>query len=118
MDVQNDHLTLAYETGELERLRGELEQARVALEDMDVRIMELSASSAELQDRLGQELRRRAALEQEVQQLRAATVAAPPESGTEIALREQLSTVLEELHVMAEELTLAQDALRHAADPH
>lgn len=118
MNIGSNRLTSDIDTCVEERLRNELENARVAMEDMDARIAELSASNGALQDRLREEVRRREEMEREVQRLRETVVAAPSESPMEHALREQLSTALEELHVMAEELTLAQDAIRLAAAPH
>lgn len=114
MDIGSSSLAPDADTCVVERLHSELEQARVALEDMDARIAELSVSNGELQDRLRDEVRRREEMEREVQHLRETVVAAPSESPVELALREQLGTALEELHVMAEELALAQDAIRLA----
>lgn len=114
MDIGSSSLAPDANTCVEERLRSELEQAQVTLEDMDARIAGLSVSNGELQDRLRDEVRRREEMEREVQHLRKTVVEAPTESPVELALREQLSTALEELHVMAEELTLAQDAIRLA----
>lgn len=118
MDAASDAIGLTADSAEIERLRSELEQARVALEDMDHRVAELSAANAALHERLQREVRSRELADRELQALRAAQHAASPEAGPEAALREQLSTALEELYVMAEELSLAQDALRETSAPH
>lgn len=117
MDSVSDDLRLNPDSAEMERLRGELEQARVALEDMDHRVAELSASNAELHERLHREMRSREAAQRELEALQASQRAAAAEAAPDAVLREQLSTALEELYVMAEELSLAQDALRQTAAP-
>jgi len=114
MDIHSESLPIQTGNHEIQGLRGELEQARVALEDMDHRLAELAIAHDELQQRLADETRRRELAERQLRDLKAsmaATSAAPDEGD---ALRQQLSTALEELHVMTEELSVAQDALREA----
>lgn len=99
---------------DFERVRSELEQARVALEDMELKLAELGAVNAGLRAHLEQETTAREALEERLRQLRTAQITPSSPASSEIVLRQQLSTALEELHVMAEELTLAQEALQKA----
>ena len=114
MDLHSEGLAVEGRNREVEGLHGELEQARVALEDMDHRIAELAVANGTLQERLASETRRRELAERELQNLRASMEAASAAPAEGDALRQQLSTALEELHVMAEELSAAQDALRQA----
>lgn len=117
MDVASESIALSDSQPEIARLRSELEQARVALEDMEQRIAHLTAANTALQGELQREVGCREELERQLQQMRVATLGAATPVTPELVLRQQLSTALEEMHVMAEELSLAQEALRKAATP-
>ena len=114
MDIR-ESIELSEFPPDIERLRGELEQARVALEDLERSVVDLTAANARLQVELQRETECRQALERQLEQLRAAKLGSGAPVSLELALRQQLSTALEEMHVMAEELTLAQEALLKAS---
>jgi septal ring factor EnvC (AmiA/AmiB activator) len=103
---------------QVERLRSELEQTHVELEDLDSRINALAAAKDDLEQRLRVERRLREAAERQVTELITAAQTPRPEQAIELELRQQLSVTSEELHVMADELQLAQEALhRHDSSP-
>ncbi len=115
MDNQTAHLEQEELRREAEILRSELEQMRVALEDMDQRISELVAVNGRLTEELQTERSRRRQAETQVERLAAAPApVVQPDTAREDGLREQLGNALEELRVMAEELSLAQESLRQA----
>lgn len=93
------------------RWRGELEQLHVTIEDLEQQIAVLLGENADLNSRLAAESRRREKAEHQVQQLLAHPPASAADRSVEITLRNELSTALEELQVMQEELQAAHDAL-------
>ena len=82
---------------------------------MDQRITELAAANDRLAEQLREETRLRQQAEAQAKSLMTMDIpTVPSDMVREDALRAQLSNALEELHVMAEELSLAQDELQQA----
>ena len=95
-----------------DRMLSELEQAHVTAEDLEQRLNEAIATNRRLEAELREERRKRDVAERELAAVQLTAQAADQKQTGEAELRQQLSITIEELQVMAEELEVAQDAIR------
>ena len=97
-------------------LKEELERSNAALQELDARATELARQNNLLEKEIRDERVRRETVELRLKQLRDQLPAAEGNRDAEIQqLRHQLSTALEELSVMSEELSRVRELLDQPA---